>query len=113
MDIVERVKVKAKEKGLSIRALEENLGIGNGTIGKWNKQAARADSLITVASYLQVSIDWLLLGKEIGELTIEEQRLLKAYRIAAPAMQEAARKILDVEALPGKSSTSEPGEEAI
>lgn len=96
MDVVERIKIKAKEKGLSIRALEEKLGIGNGTIGKWNRQAARADTLINVANYLQISIDWLLLGKENGNLSEEEQQLIEAYRTADPIMKAGARKILDV-----------------
>lgn len=38
MSIVERIKVRCKEKGTSMNALEKELGFGNGSIRLWDKK---------------------------------------------------------------------------
>lgn len=80
---VELIRTLAKQKGVSITKLEEILGFGNGTIGKWVKQSPSCDKLSSVANYLSVSIDYLYYGKEKNspsELPEEEQECLSVFR---------------------------------
>ena len=80
---VELIRTLAKQKGVSITKLEEILGFGNGTIGKWVKQSPSCDKLSAVANYLSVSIDYLYYGKEknsSSELSEEEQECLSVFR---------------------------------
>lgn len=65
MDLRDRIRELAKKKGLSLPKLEEELGFGNGTIVKWDKAKPNVDKLKKVADYLNVSLDYLVDGKEI------------------------------------------------
>lgn len=80
MDIVERIKQKSAEKGTNIANLEKELGIGNGVIRRWNDRNPGAMHMLKVAERLNVSVDWILTGKEAGDLTPEEQQLVDYYR---------------------------------
>jgi len=68
--------------GVSISAIEKNVGLSNGIIGKWRKQSPSCDKLKLVADYLNVSIDYLLTGKENQsiELKDDEKKLLENYK---------------------------------
>ena len=79
---VDLIRTLAKQKGVSLTKLEEILGFGNGTIGKWVKQSPSCDKLGAVANYLSVSIDYLYYGKEkssSSELTEEEQECIDKF----------------------------------
>ena len=52
MTLVDRISQIAKDKGLTFRAIERELGLGNGTIKRWEVQSPRLDRLIKVAEYL-------------------------------------------------------------
>ena len=60
MNVLERIQKLSKKNGISVGFLEENLGIGRGTIYKWNKSAPNTENLVKVADYFNVSIDYLL-----------------------------------------------------
>lgn len=84
---VDIIRTLAKKKGLSLTKLEEILGFGNGTIGKWVKQSPSCDKLSAVADYLSVSLDFLYNGKEKSpylELDEKEQRLLEYFKLLNP-----------------------------
>ncbi len=57
---VDLIRSLANEKGLSLTKLEEKLGFGNGTIGKWATKSPTCDKLYAVADFLSVSTDYLL-----------------------------------------------------
>ena len=83
---VELIRSLAKQKGVSITKLEEILGFGNGTIGKWVKQSPSVDKLSAVADFLSVSIDYLVYGKEkssSSELTEDERELLYIFDLVS------------------------------
>ena len=82
MTIYERIKSKADEAGISLKALEKEVGLGNGIIKKWEKTSPQCNKLEKVANYLQVSIEWLITGKEKENITTEEENIIKAYRKA-------------------------------
>lgn len=104
MSIYDRIKSKADEKKISIKALERESGLGNGVIKRWNETSPQCNKLEKVANYLQVSIEWLITGKENKNLSDEENEIIAAYKNAAPAIQEAVRKLLDVPEKNEKSS---------
>lgn len=82
MDLVSRIRGKCAEQGTSIKALEREIGLGNGTISRWNTSIPSYDKIIKVADYLNVSFYWLISGQESKELSPEEQQLIEYYRKA-------------------------------
>lgn len=109
MNIVERVQTKLKEMGSNIKTLEKELNFGNGTIRRWNDNSPSCEKIEKVANYLNVSIDWLIMGKEYYELNVEEQKLLEAYNQADAGTQKSVRKLLDIPENKGKSSEYQNG----
>ena len=59
MSIYTAVKEVAYRKGKSIYRIEHDLGIGNGTIARWDVSIPRADTLQNVADYLGVTPQYL------------------------------------------------------
>lgn len=109
MSIYDRIKSKADEKKISIKALERESGLGNGVIKRWNETSPQCNKLEKVANYLQVSIEWLITGKENRDLSDEENTIIIAYKNATPAIQEAVQKLLDVSDKDEKSSNLKIG----
>lgn len=62
MNLKDRIKALANERGISLPALEAQLGFGNSTIVKWDKSTPNAEKLNTVAKFFGVSMDYLLNG---------------------------------------------------
>lgn len=60
MDLYEKNISIAHEKNIPIRKLEENSGIANGSIRHWKTRNPTVQKLRSVASHLDVSIDYLL-----------------------------------------------------
>ena len=56
----EKIKELAKERGVSIRQIEEKLGFGNGTLNRWRTIMPSIDKVQKVSDYFNVSIDYLL-----------------------------------------------------
>lgn len=74
MTLKDRVKILAQEQGISLPALESELGFGNSTIVKWDKSTPNADKLNAVAKYFGVTMDYLLNGINDTELTEKDER---------------------------------------
>ncbi len=64
MNIVERIKWLAEKQGINIKTLEKTVGLGNATIRGWEKSSPRCDKLYLIAQHFDVSMEWLLTGKE-------------------------------------------------
>lgn len=60
MNLYEKIKELAKERGVSIRQIEEKLGFGNGTLNRWRTIMPSIDKVQKVSDYFNVSIDYLL-----------------------------------------------------
>lgn len=58
--ILKNISMLCKEKGISIAKLEKEVGLGNGTIGKWAESSPKVDSLKSVADYFGVTVDSLI-----------------------------------------------------
>ena len=92
MDIVKRIKQKCAEKGTTMGTLEKELGFANGSIRRWDERVPGADRVLILANRLEISVDWLLTGKESGNLTPEEQKIMTQ---AAKTATEYAREQSD------------------
>lgn len=64
MTSVDRVKEICKGRKIPISRLEKDLGYANGYIGQLRKGVFPDDRLVEIASYLGVSVDFLLTGEE-------------------------------------------------
>ena len=62
--IYEKIAALCKERGISISRLEKEVGIGNGTIGRWSISSPTVENLKKVADYFGVSVDSLLAEDE-------------------------------------------------
>lgn len=60
MNTYEIIKELAREKKISIRQLEIDLGFSNGYFSKWKKVSPNSEGLQKVADYFNVSVDYLL-----------------------------------------------------
>lgn len=74
MTLKERIKELATESGISLPALESELGFGNSTIVKWDKSTPNAEKLNAVAKYFDVSMDYLLNGTSENKLTKKDEK---------------------------------------
>lgn len=109
MDIVERIKEKSRQKGTNIATLEKELGIGNGVIRRWNDRKPGAEQVYKIAVCLNTTVEWLLTGKESGNLTPEEQLLVDHYRQADDRGRRNIMKTAENESAELESSTSKLG----
>ena len=94
MGIVDRVRELAKQQGTTIKALEVELGLGNGTISRWDKSSPNLSSILKVAVRLNTSVEFLSDGVDKNlpesELTPGEKMMKEAVHY----MGEADRLIL-------------------
>ena len=70
MNAVERVKTICKERKIPISKVESDCGFSNGYIGQLRKGVFPDDRILKIAEYLNVSVDYLMTGKDM-EFTIE------------------------------------------
>lgn len=64
MTSVERVKAICKDRKIAISKLEKELGFSNGYIGQLRKGVFPDDRLRMIANYFNVSVEFLMTGKE-------------------------------------------------
>lgn len=102
MVMVEIIKDLCKKNGISLFRLEKEIGLGNGTIGKWGKfgRVPNYAHIKKVADYFHVPVSELT-GEEqkesslqIRELNKEIQEIIELYDKAAPELRVAALAVL-------------------
>lgn len=69
-----RIKELASSHGLSIRELEAQLHLSNGTIGRWRKSTPGVDKIEAVAKHFDVSVDYLLGRTDTPQFTRKDER---------------------------------------
>ena len=101
MNCVERVKAICKERKIPISKLESDLKFSNGYIGQLRKGVFPADRLAKIASYLEVSSDYLLTGEETkkaptpeGEREISFDDFTYAFYEESKNLPEEKKKML-------------------
>lgn len=63
----QKIKELCKKNNISVYQLEKDLDLSTGSVSKWDKSIPRADTLLKVANYLNVSMDYLLDKEEKNE----------------------------------------------
>lgn len=66
MTTVEIIRELCKQNGISVTTLEKELGYGNGSITKSGTSSIKADRLLAIAKYFDVSMEYLM-GEEIDK----------------------------------------------
>lgn len=61
--MLERIKQLCEEQGMTVADLEKKIGFGAGRIGHWKESIPKADSLLSVANTLGVTVEYLLTGE--------------------------------------------------
>lgn len=74
-----------------------------------NNQIPNATILVKLAQLLGTSVEYLMTGKQAEQLTIEENKIIDAYRKAEPEIKIAIRKLLDIKDQQDQSSTYKTG----
>lgn len=69
--IVERVKRLCKTKGVSVSQMQQDLGLPQGGVYKWNKHTPSFPALQKMSAYFGVSIDYILEGDNEQEPIID------------------------------------------
>lgn len=83
MTIYENIKKLSKEiKGISITALEAELGYGNGSLAK--AKDIPSSRIFEISNYLGVSMEYIMTGKkpdipDISDLSMEQFELMELY----------------------------------
>ena len=52
-----KIKALCKQRGITVAELERSVGLGNGTIGKWNGKSPGINQVKAVADFFNVGID--------------------------------------------------------
>ena len=58
--LIERIKALCKERGITLKDLEDGAGITQNTMGRWGENTPSVDKVKRVADFLGVSVDDLL-----------------------------------------------------
>lgn len=90
MILLERIKALCSANHISIQALEQKTGMSNGTIRNWDKFYPRADRLMAVADYFNVSMDWLM-GRKFSGVSAEALEVAKYYDLSDDKCRALAR----------------------
>lgn len=72
MNIVDRIRALCSERKITIAELERNLGLGAGTVSRWDARVPDADKIQKVAEYFDVSTDYLLGRSDIPKWATNE-----------------------------------------
>lgn len=74
--IYDRIEWLIKTKGLTKKDFCLELGISTGNLGDWKrgKSTPSTNKLIEIAAYFDVSLDWLLTGKERQAGQVNERK---------------------------------------
>lgn len=93
---MERVERILKEKRLTQKELAEDLGLRRPTLSDWKKNGAvpAGDICLKIADYLNVSVEYLISGKEAG-LGTEERALLGQWSKLSAEQKDTIQILLD------------------
>ncbi|MCR5810006.1 MAG: helix-turn-helix domain-containing protein [Lachnospiraceae bacterium] len=86
--MVERIRDLASQKSTNIKNIEISVGLGNGTIRRWDEVSPSVEKLLKVADFLNVSMDYLVKGeKNYSPLPREDQEWLDLIHSLSPETQ--------------------------
>ena len=91
MDVYNQINILCIEKGLTGKQLGELLGLKKSPMTDWKNGKAKptVEQIMKMCEIFAISADYILFGKSADELSIEEQKLVEAYRRADEKGKEA------------------------
>ncbi len=95
MTLKDRIRVLANAKGMSLPALEAELGFGNGTIVKWDKASPNSEKLLKVADFFNVTVDYLL-GREPNDSEPDDDDIIFLSRNAKKLSPDQRKQLVDM-----------------
>lgn len=93
MTLKERIQGLCKEKKIPVSKLESDLGFGGGYVSKMDKSTPTTAKIQAISEYLNVSIDYLLNGKN-NRFSDENAHLIAKIRNDAE-LTEALKKYFE------------------
>ena len=81
MSIKSRIQGLAAQRHETLAELERKLGIGNGTITKWDKRSPSSEKLAAVADHYNVTTDYLLGRTDTPQFTRKDERDVQKIRL--------------------------------
>ncbi len=98
MTICERIFELINKKNLKTADLAKKLDIQQSVLSNWKKRNTNPpmEYALVICEFLGITIEELITGQSGNSMTPEEKQLLDAYRNAAPGIQQATRKLLDL-----------------
>lgn len=95
-EIAQKIKASAKENGISVKQMLEEIGLAKGTLDNFKTSMPKADNLAKIADYLGVSVDYLL-GREIKNAPDDEVRgdIIERIRSLSEADAEKLRILVE------------------
>ncbi len=96
MLIVERIDNLLKQKEKNRVVLAESIGIKPQNISAWSVRGTipAGDICLKIAQYLDVSVEWLITGKETG-YTNEERKFLSLFGRLEPSQQKTILAVIE------------------
>lgn len=58
--LYDKIKKECEEKNISIRVLEKEVGLGNGSISKWKNASPTVDNMKKVSDFFEKPIEYFL-----------------------------------------------------
>ena len=95
MDTFDRIQELCDTKGITISALERELGFGKGLIRTWRTGSPSSDKLEKVADFFGVTLDQLV-GRCVVAEEVTEYQVDKAYNEIERRLLLLARKAVDI-----------------
>lgn len=74
MDMLDRIKELGKDRALSIAEIERELNFGANTLYKWKTSIPRADKVLKLAIFFDVSVDYLLGRETYVDMQVRRKR---------------------------------------
>jgi hypothetical protein len=93
MSLVEKIKELCDGKNTTLAALERVVGLGQGTIRKWDASVPSVDKLLKISDYFGVSTDYLLENDKSKNTDI--RRIERARNNMSPKDQRKMMKLLE------------------
>lgn len=93
--ISEKIKALCDSQNTNFAQLEKAVGLGNGTLRKWDKSVPGIDKLKSVADFFGVSIDSLV-GREGYDLSLEARKCAVQFEELPDDKKELLRCYLSV-----------------
>lgn len=80
-NIAERIKTVAKSKGIPVKKMLEDIGLGYNTMANMRTSMPKADNLAKIADYLGCSVDYLMGREDESPAAESESRTAELLRL--------------------------------